>query len=119
MFDYIWKQVFLTLIGKTKYRRKFKDASEKSNLCTLSFHSEMVAKSSESLDELCLVSCSSWCSLSPLFLITTVMDVLTEGVRDGSLMELSHAHDLVCVNIMRQVMEKNFIYFIYNLFHAD
>ena len=111
MFDYIWKQVFLTLIGKTKYRRKFKNASEKSNLCTVSFHSEIVAKSSESLDELCLVSCSSWCSLSPLFLITTVMDVLTEGVKDGSLMELSYAHDLVCVDIYEVSYGKEFYLF--------
>ena len=111
MFDYIWKQVFLTLIGKTKYRRKFKNASEKSDLCTVSFYSEIVAKSSESLDELCLVSCSSWCSLSPLFLITIVMDVLTEGVKDGSLMELSYAHDLVCVDIYEASYGKEFYLF--------
>ena len=29
IFDHIWKQLFLTLISKQKYQRKFEDVNEK------------------------------------------------------------------------------------------
>ena len=45
-------------------------------------------------------------ALSPLLFIT-VMDVLTEDVRDGSLMELLYAGDLVlCGESLNKVMDK-------------
>ena len=45
-------------------------------------------------------------ALSPLFCIM-VMDVLTEDVRDGSLMELLYADDLVlCGESVNEVMDK-------------
>ena len=44
--------------------------------------------------------------LSPLLFIM-VMDVLTEDVRDGSLMELLYADDLVlCGELLNEVMDK-------------
>ena len=45
-------------------------------------------------------------ALSP-FLFIMVMDVLTEYVRDGSLMELFYADDLVlCGESLNEVMDK-------------
>ena len=45
-------------------------------------------------------------ALSPL-LFVIVMDVLTEDVRDGSLMELLYADDLaLCGESLNEVMEK-------------
>ena len=45
-------------------------------------------------------------ALSP-FLFIMVMDVLTEYVRDGSLMELLYADDLVlCGESLNEVMDK-------------
>ena len=47
-----------------------------------------------------------WFALSPL-LFVMVMDVLTEDVRDGSLMELLYADDLVlCEESLNEVMHK-------------
>ena len=44
-------------------------------------------------------------ALSPLLFIT-VMDVLTEDVRDGTLMELLYADDLVlCAESLNEVMD--------------
>ena len=43
--------------------------------------------------------------LSPLLFIM-VMDVLTEDVRDGSLMELLYAHNILCGESLNEVMDK-------------
>ena len=36
MFDHIWKQLFQTLIRKTKCQRKFEDVHEKQEFCFFS-----------------------------------------------------------------------------------
>ena len=47
------------------------------------------------------------CALSPLLFIV-VMDVLTEDVRDGSMMELLNADNLVlCKESLNKVMDKH------------
>ena len=48
-----------------------------------------------------------WSALSPL-LFVMVMDILTEDVRDGSLMELLYADDLIlCGESLNEVMDKS------------
>ena len=52
------------------------------------------------------IFCESWCQsrvcLSPLLFIM-VMDVLTEDVRDGSLMDLLYVDDLVFLGVNHQM----------------